>query len=136
MKAATLRTYQTVHTWSGLLAGFALFVAFYAGALTVFHNDIATWQNPPWRSATDAEVPLQALIDRLVATQPAARDDFGIVLPIDASHAAYAFWQDKNDERFATASQLHEPRTEAGENELADFVYAWLDPRIRLAGRS
>ncbi|HEY2624033.1 MAG TPA: PepSY-associated TM helix domain-containing protein [Dyella sp.] len=127
MKAATLRTYQTVHTWSGLLAGFALFVAFYAGALTVFHNDIAAWQNPPWRSAADAAVPVHTLIDRLVATQPAAKNDFGIVLPTDASHAAYAFWQDQNDERFATASQLHEPRTEAGENELADFVYALHD---------
>lgn len=127
MKASTLRTYQTVHTWSGLLAGFALFVAFYAGALIVFHNDIAAWQNPPWRSAADADIPIHTLIDRLVTTQPAARNDFGIVLPTDSSHAAYAFWQDKNSERFATASQLHEPRAEAGENELADFIYALHD---------
>ena len=63
MKAATTRTFQTVHTWTGLMAGFALFVAFYAGALTVFHDDIAIWQNPPWRNAHDVEVPVSSLIE-------------------------------------------------------------------------
>ena len=66
MKSSTIRTFTTVHSWTGLLAGFALFVAFYAGALTVFHDDIAAWQNPPWRSAPDAKVPMDGLIERLL----------------------------------------------------------------------
>ena len=127
MKATTLRTYQTVHTWTGLIAGFALFVAFYAGALTVFHDDIAAWQNPPWRTAVDADVPVDTLIERLLATHPAAKDDFGIILPVDSSHAPYAYWQDKDGTRFATASQISAPRAEGAENELADFVYALHD---------
>ncbi|MHA6203669.1 PepSY-associated TM helix domain-containing protein [Dyella soli] len=127
MKAATIRTFQTVHTWTGLLAGFALFVAFYAGALVVFHDDIAAWQNPPWRSAVDADVPVDALIERLLASHPAAREDFGIVLPTDPSHAAYAYWQDGDDTRFATASQMDAPRAEAGADELADYIYALHD---------
>ncbi|PXV60498.1 Uncharacterized iron-regulated membrane protein [Dyella jiangningensis] len=127
MKATTLRTFQTVHTWTGLLAGFALFVAFYAGALTVFHDDIAAWQNPPWRAVADADVPMDTLIERLLAHHPDARDDFGIVLPRDSSHAAYAYWQAKDGSRFATASEVEAPRADAGENELADFVYALHD---------
>jgi len=93
MKAATIRTYQTVHTWTGLLAGFALFVAFYAGALTVFHDDIAAWQNPPWRSANDASVPVSTLIDRLIAQHPEARGDFGIVLPLPVNWPHHAIPQ-------------------------------------------
>lgn len=127
MKSATIRTFQTVHTWTGLLAGFALFVAFYAGALTVFHDDIAAWQNPPWRAATDAHTSMDTLIGRLIERHPAAREDFGIVLPHDSSHAAYAYWQEKDGSRFATASQIEAPRTDASENELADFVYALHD---------
>jgi len=127
MKASTIRTYQTVHTWTGLLAGFALFIAFYAGALTVFHDDIATWQNPPWRSATDAGVTVDALIDKLLQKHPSAREDFGIVLPTDSSHAAYAYWVDQGETRFATASQMDAPTAEAAWNELADFVYALHD---------
>jgi len=127
MKAATLRTFQTVHTWTGLLAGFALFVAFYAGALTVFHDDIAAWQNPPWLATADANVSNDRLIERLLSHQPDARADFGIVLPHDSSHAAYAYWEAKNGSRFATASQVDAPRTDVAENELADFVYALHD---------
>jgi len=127
MKASTLRTYQTVHTWTGLLAGFALFIAFYAGALTVFHDDIAAWQNPPWHGAADADVSTDALIDKLLQKHPTAREDFGIVLPTDSSHAAYAYWVDKGETRFATASQMDAPTDEAAWNELADFVYALHD---------
>ncbi|HUB88091.1 MAG TPA: PepSY-associated TM helix domain-containing protein [Dyella sp.] len=127
MKAATLRTFQAVHTWTGLLAGFALFVAFYAGALTVFHDAIAAWQNPPWRSVADANVPLTALIDRLVAQHPQAKDDFGIVLPTDASHAAYAYWDGGDGARFATYSGMAAPSDEEPAGQLADFIYALHD---------
>lgn len=127
MKAVTLRTFQTVHTWTGLLAGFALFVAFYAGALTVFRDDIAAWQNPPWRSAADAQVPITKLIDRFVAAHPEAKDDFGIVLPYDASHAAYVYWRDGKSARFAAYSSMASPSSEAHRGELADFIYALHD---------
>lgn len=128
MKATTLRTFQIVHTWTGLLAGFALFVAFYAGALTVFHNDIAAWQNPPWRSTPDANVPLKALVDRLIAEHPNAKSDFGIVLPSDASHAAYAYWQEHDQARFATYSKIASPNNEDNNaGSLADFIYALHD---------
>lgn len=127
MKAATLRTFQTVHTWTGLLAGFALFVAFYAGALTVFHDAIAAWQNPPWRSARDANIPLSALIERFTTSHPQAKDDFGVVLPTDASHAAYLYWQEGKGTRFATYSEISHPREEANRGDLADFVYALHD---------
>lgn len=123
MKATTLRTFQTVHTWTGLLAGFALFIAFYAGALTVFHDSIATWQNPPWRSARDADVPISALIERLIEQHPTAKSDFGIVLPADASHAAYAYWEDARGTRFARYSEMASPRDEANRGDLADFIY-------------
>lgn len=127
MKTATLRTFQTVHTWTGLLAGFALYVAFYAGALTVFHDAIATWQNPPWRSGADADIPIAALIERLVAEHPEAKDDFGIVLPSDPSHAAYAYWQGSDGARFATYSRMAAPTGEARHGDLADFIYALHD---------
>src|SRR3546814_10645340 len=56
LRSATLRTFTAVHTWTGLVAGFALFVAFYAGAITVFHHDL-----PAWQSRAVAEQPVQPL---------------------------------------------------------------------------
>ena len=127
MKASTLRTFQIVHTWTGLMAGFTLFIAFYAGALTVFHDDIAAWQTPPWRGAPDAAVPVGDLIDKLVAQHPDARADFGIVLPRSQGQAPYAFWVSDGQSRFATVGELAQPHLEGNPNDLADFVYALHD---------
>lgn len=129
MKSSTIRTFQTVHTWTGLLAGFALFVAFYAGALTVFHHDIALWQSPPWRSEPARDVPVQGMIDRLLAAHPQAAKDFGIVLaPPGTSQGPYAYWND-GEEHFATADKLDRPTDDEGatRGKLADFIYALHD---------
>lgn len=129
MKSSTIRTFQTVHTWAGLLAGFALFVAFYAGALTVFHHDIALWQNPPWRAEPARDVPVQSMIDRLPHAHPEAAKDFGIVLaPPGTSQGPYAYWND-GEERFATADRMDRPTDDEGatRGNLADFVYALHD---------
>lgn len=127
MKASTLRTFQIVHTWTGVMAGFALFIAFYAGALTVFHDDIAAWQAPPWRGAPDASVPVGGLIDALVTQHPEARADFGVVLGHAQGQAAYAFWFSDGETRFATASELARPHLEGNPGDLADFIYALHD---------
>lgn len=42
MKASTLKTFLDVHSWTGLGSGLALFIAFYAGALTVFWAELDT----------------------------------------------------------------------------------------------
>jgi uncharacterized iron-regulated membrane protein len=127
MKASTLRTFQIVHTWTGLMAGFALFIAFYAGALTVFHDDIAAWQSPPWRAAPDAAVPVGGLIDALVTRHPDARADFGVVLAHAQGQAPYAFWFSDGQTHFASAGQLAQPSLEGNPNDLADFIYALHD---------
>ena len=65
MKTATLRTFLAVHTWVGLVAGMALFIAFYAGAITVFSHELGDW-NRSGRAALEPADPVarsQALLD-------------------------------------------------------------------------
>ncbi|HET6433671.1 PepSY-associated TM helix domain-containing protein [Dyella sp.] len=128
MKAATLRTFQLVHTWTGVMAGFFLFVAFYAGALTVFHGDIATWQHPPWRSAASPVESRQSLIDRFLAVHPEARADFGLVLPPPGTaQPPYMYWPADGEEHFATADALERDTDAPTAGSLADFIYALHD---------
>ncbi|MGC3077751.1 PepSY domain-containing protein [Pseudomonas aeruginosa] len=47
MRADFIRIYKSVHTWTGIISGMALFIAFYAGALTVFKEPLARWVSPP-----------------------------------------------------------------------------------------
>lgn len=82
MKASTLRTYIAVHTWVGLVAGFALFIAFYAGAISVFTKELHTWETPSSaRAPMESEARAQALIDAVMRQHPQAQESFVLHLP-------------------------------------------------------
>lgn len=86
MRADFVRNYKSVHTWTGILSGLALFIAFYAGALTVFKEPLLRWSTPP--SAILQPVPLDAvqpLIAQTLATQPAALR--GVTLKVENGQA-------------------------------------------------
>lgn len=72
MRADFIRIYKSVHTWTGIVSGMALFIAFYAGALTVFKEPIRDWATPP--AAILQPVPMdevQSLIVQTLANTPA-----------------------------------------------------------------
>jgi len=75
MRADHIRIYKSVHTWTGILAGLALFIAFYAGALTVFKEPLRRWSTPP--AASVPPVPMDAvqplIVQTLTSTPAAAR---------------------------------------------------------------
>jgi uncharacterized iron-regulated membrane protein len=125
MKASTLRTFTTVHTWTGLLAGFALFVAFYAGALTMFHEEIDIWAMPRAEEArADSMARAHALLSDIVAKHPAAREQIGVTFPADhPSHEVTAYWMDKVCWKTQTLDGAGPHDAEDHEHGLADFVY-------------
>ncbi len=41
-----LRTYQSIHTWTGIITGLVLFIGFYAGSLSMFEEEISHWATP------------------------------------------------------------------------------------------
>ncbi|MGE0803509.1 MAG: PepSY-associated TM helix domain-containing protein [Lautropia sp.] len=77
MRADIIRTYKSVHTWTGVISALALFVCFYAGALTMFLGPLTRWASPP---ATQAErTSLHAmprLIDLVLQARPEAARNF------------------------------------------------------------
>jgi len=80
IRADIVKLYKTVHTWTGITCGFALFIAFYAGALTMFQEPLARWASPP--AVGVAAVPLQdapRLLELVAAAHPEAREE-GITL--------------------------------------------------------
>ena len=73
MRADHVRNYKSVHTWTGIVSGLALFIAFYAGALTVFKEPLRRWSTPP--ATVVQPVPLdevQPLIVQIFSSTPAA----------------------------------------------------------------
>lgn len=76
IRAEIVKLYKTVHTWTGISCGFALFIAFYAGALTMFQEPIARWASPP--AVGVAAVHLHdapRLLELVAAAHPQAREE-------------------------------------------------------------
>jgi len=129
MKTATLRTFLTVHTWVGLIAGMALFIAFYAGAISVFSHELGDWN----RSGRDAVAPAdpvarsQALLDAVLREHPQAAEGLYLVLPGEHGPQPSAYWFSPTGDasrRFAFAGADSDVLRELPEREgFVDFVY-------------
>ena len=121
MKAATLRTFISVHTWVGLIAGFGLFIAFYAGAVTLFHEELHAWETPLPQVAqqdTPQHAP-QQLIDAVLQQHPKARDAFYVRLPSGfAPQMVLEF--DERHFRLDASGKLEEFQERS---QLVDFIY-------------
>jgi uncharacterized iron-regulated membrane protein len=88
MKAATLRSFLAVHTWVGLIAGMALFIAFYAGAFSVFTHELSDWAPRPPAAVGPEDGPgalarAQTLVDTVLRERPAAREAMFLVMAGD-----------------------------------------------------
>ena len=62
MRADHSRIYKSVHTWTGIVSGLALFSAFYAGAFTVLKEPLREWATPPAAPAPPEAWPIRAAV--------------------------------------------------------------------------
>jgi uncharacterized iron-regulated membrane protein len=131
MKAITFKTFERVHSWTGLLAGLALFIAFYAGAFTMFHEQTEHWQSPSHavESRKRAWADAQALVASVTKQYPEARAEVGLTLPHGDSNEVQAWWFDGKVWQYRTPEQMRSlaPAAAASGSEestdLAHFIY-------------
>ncbi|MFT2090549.1 PepSY-associated TM helix domain-containing protein [Paraglaciecola sp. 2405UD69-4] len=71
IRSDILRTYQSLHTWTGIVAGLVLFIGFYAGSLTMFEDELTHWATPSHYHLP--QVPTDKL-DDLIAKASASSD--------------------------------------------------------------
>src|SRR5258708_24664660 len=94
MRSDVIRVYKTVHTWTGICAGVAFLIAFYAGGVTISKAALREGVTP---RAVHAEVfPLAkapAVIDQTLAAHPDARRQF--TLRIEPAGAASLSWRER-----------------------------------------
>jgi len=90
-----IRIYKAVHTWTGILTGMALFIAFYAGAITLFKEQLVAWATPPAASPARG-VPLSAapeLINQTIARHSEAARELEIHVARSASAPDLLTWK-------------------------------------------
>lgn len=79
MRTDIVRTYKAVHTWTGITTGLLLFIAFYAGALTMFKQALERWSEPIAMAGAVSILP-DELIARTLAQHPEFAKDFTLHL--------------------------------------------------------
>ncbi|MFY7865757.1 PepSY-associated TM helix domain-containing protein [Roseateles sp.] len=86
MKTEYVRIYKSVHTWVGIFSGMVLFIAFYAGALSIFKEPLNRWAAPPTQARHLTPLAdTQGLITQTLASNPSAAKGFVVYLD-DAEH--------------------------------------------------
>lgn len=93
-----VKVYQNVHIWVGITCGLMLFVAFYAGAVTMFEKPLERWATPPVQLAPppplqDAERLLQAVI----AQHPEAAARHSIIVTPTPEQPARVIWATRGE---------------------------------------
>lgn len=95
MKVRTdiLRMYKDVHSWVGIIAGLGLFIAFYAGAITMFEEPLQRWASPPSQLAAAPSIErAPELVAKVLAAHPEAAKGYDVNLAVDGNRPARVSW--------------------------------------------
>ncbi|WP_404478982.1 PepSY-associated TM helix domain-containing protein [Novosphingobium sp. BL-52-GroH] len=96
MKVRTdiVRMYKDIHGWVGIISGLALFVAFYAGAITMFEEPLQRWASTPSTLAAPVSVErTPELIRAVLAAHPEAAKGYQVNLETGRENPARVSWQ-------------------------------------------
>ncbi|MZR62819.1 PepSY domain-containing protein [Alcanivorax sp. DP30] len=118
MKAERLRRFIDLHASVGMVSGLLLFVAFFAGAINVFHHELHHWQALP--SSSSAPHDADRFLERLTGHFPQAAERFYFLPGEDPG----AMWKQDGEWRTAHASSFTGEGTFSvlPESGLADFI--------------
>ena len=123
MRVDTMKRQIDLHAWVGIVSGLALFVAFFAGAVNMFHHELHHWQEP-WETAEAGDANMQALLDTVIARNPEA-GNWLFLIPGDEPAA---IWQERVDGEAVWHTEHASDFNDAGEaverphSELAGFI--------------
>lgn len=100
IRKEVLDIYKAVHTWTGIVAGLALFIAFYAGALTVFKHDLAAWVAAPVQDTRPVDLhDAGRLMEETLRARPDAAEDLTLTLRATDAQPAQLSWQSPDGAR-------------------------------------
>lgn len=100
MRSDIIKVYKDVHIWVGILSGLCLFIAFYAGAITMFEKPLERWATPP--DQLPAPISLEqapALIDATLALHPEAAANYQVRITPSTDQPARLVWQIRGEHR-------------------------------------
>ncbi|MBQ4843925.1 PepSY-associated TM helix domain-containing protein [Pseudoalteromonas sp. MMG005] len=110
-----IKTYQVLHTWTGICAGLLLFIGFFAGSLTMFRGAIDQWATPPsYQLPQVHSSQYDILIQKVLTDYPKAADS--ISLHFSEAHSPITWYESGNGRGISLGDQVyHATLDEQGE---------------------
>lgn len=96
IRSDVIKVYKDVHIWIGIVSGLMLFIAFYAGAITMFEKPLERWATPP--SALSPPPSLDradALVQAVLAEYPQAASRYFVSVQPTADQPARVYWMER-----------------------------------------
>lgn len=125
MNAGVVRKYLVVHTWTGILSSILLFVAFYAGALSMFEPEISQWVNVTAQSPSgkpDIDALAQAFFED--AAKPPKAAEMTLPTPFDSAVIRFKNAQGNQIAYLDEAGKLaQEPDMGFSTGDFVDYVH-------------
>ena len=122
-----LRVYRSVHSWIGITCGIGLFIAFYAGALTMFEGSLRQWAaGPSPLPPAPGLSQTPELLDALRAQTSSFGDNYTVHVETTADVPARVTWTmaPVDDDDHATVPEL----MGAALDEAGNLKVARVDP--------
>ena len=93
VRSDIVKMYKGVHTWVGIISGLFLFIAFYAGAITMFEEPLQRWATPPSQLAGPVSLEdAPRLIDASIAQHPDVAKGYTINVQTGPDRPARMEW--------------------------------------------
>lgn len=103
-----IKMYKEIHGWVGIVSGLALFIAFFAGALTMFEDQVQRWASPPTALAAPPSLArTPELVAKVLAAHPEANKGYAIHLVTSNANPARVSWDVRQGRDEHAASITH-----------------------------
>lgn len=94
-----VKMYKEIHSWVGIVTGLFLFIAFYAGAITMFEEPLQRWASPASHLAPAPSLERTPELVRAVTERyPAALRSHRIHLQVDSANPGRVSWTEASEE--------------------------------------
>lgn len=94
IRSDIVRMYKEVHGWVGIISGLALFIAFYAGAITMFEVPLQRWASaPPALAPAPSLARTPELVAQVVNAHPEAAESHDIHVVLGPEQPARLTWE-------------------------------------------
>ena len=108
IRGDVVRLYRNVHSWVGIMAGLFLFIAFYAGGMTMFELPLGNWASrTATLPATVSADRLSELVQKAETADPSMIANHTVVLHPDETSPSSLMWVVSSDRDHGPARTVY-----------------------------